>query len=93
MVIGICTLYLVLPSGSSLKEKRRVVNSIRDRIKSRYNVSVVEVDNHNSARQITIGIACVSNSSGHARKIMSNIIEFVGQNYIYETFDYEVEII
>jgi hypothetical protein len=91
MVVGICTLYLVLPSGNSLKEKRQVVNSIRDRIKSRYNVSIAEVDDHNSIRRITMGIACVSNSSCHAQGIISSIIEFVSQNYIYETFDYEVE--
>jgi len=93
MVVGICTLYILLPHGNSLKEKRQIVTSIKDRIKARYNVSIAEVDNHDSRRRITLGIACVSNSSNHASQVLASIIDFVSQNYVYEMLDYEVEIL
>ena len=44
MHIGICTIYLRLPEARSLKEKRRVIKSIKDRIGNKFNVSIAEVD-------------------------------------------------
>ena len=62
-----CTvrLELELPFASSLKEKRQILRSIKDRLR-RKNVSVVESDNHNVWQRATVELALAAVSRGAA---------------------------
>lgn len=77
----------------SLKEKRQVVKSIIGRLKSRYNISIAEVDLHDSWQTTIIGFACVSNDTGHANEIISKVIKFIDQDTRVEILDYYIEIL
>jgi uncharacterized protein YlxP (DUF503 family) len=59
MIVGICVFELHLPSSRSLKDKRRVVKSMIDRIYQRYRVSIAETDFHDLHQRAEIGIAAV----------------------------------
>ena len=59
-IVGLCTLELQVPASSSLKDKRRVVRSVRDRLRSKFNVSVAEVGELDSWQFATIALVCVS---------------------------------
>lgn len=78
MVVGISVCELHLPSARSLKEKRRVVKSLVDRIHRRYRVSVAETDYHDLHQRAEISIAVVGNREGEITDLMEqlrNLIE------------------
>lgn len=77
MNIGICRIDLEFPDSHSLKDKRRVLRSIVERVQSRFNVSIAEVDHHDNRRIATLGITCVSNDTRHANKIISTLVQYV----------------
>jgi len=92
MYVGICTLHLRLLNNHSLKEKRRVVKSIKDRVKNKFNVSIAEVDKLDKWQYATIGVAYVSNSAGLVNSTLSNVVDFIGKIRLAEVVDYEIEI-
>jgi uncharacterized protein len=92
MHVGVCTLHLRLASSHSLKEKRRIVKSIKDRVRSRFNVSIAEVDALDSWQWATIGIACVSNETTFTNSVLSNVVNFIDNMRLAELVDYHIEI-
>lgn len=60
MIIGISVFELHLPSSRSLKDKRRVVKSLIDRVHQRYRVSIAETDFHDLHQRAEIAIAVVA---------------------------------
>jgi uncharacterized protein len=72
-IIGVLTLELRIEHAHSLKEKRHVVKSLKDRLRGKFNVSVAEIDDmdiHNSA---VIAVATVSSSRPFAEKILQAV--------------------
>lgn len=63
MLVGTMTAQMYMHGIASLKEKRSIVKSVIGRLKSRYNVSVSEVDQQDSRSSAVIGIAVVGNDS------------------------------
>lgn len=80
MIIGICHLVLQIPEAHSLKDKRRVVKSITQRVQNRFNVSIAEVDSQESWQSAGIGLVAVSNSSRHVDEVLQTVIRFVEEN-------------
>lgn len=93
MVIGACTLELMIYEANSLKEKRQVIKSIVERIKSRYNVSIAEVGMNDIWRTGAIGIACVSNDTVHAKKMIHNVMKFIERDGRVEITRHNIEIL
>ena len=60
MIIGISVFELHLPASRSLKDKRRVVKSLIDRVHQRYRVSVAETDFHDLHQRAEIAVAAVT---------------------------------
>ena len=77
MPVGYCLLEMRLPESGSLKGKRSVLRSVTQRVRSRYNVSVAEIGDHDSWQMMTIGISCVSNSGAHCREQLEKVVDFV----------------
>ncbi|MBR0105565.1 MAG: DUF503 domain-containing protein [Firmicutes bacterium] len=77
MIIGTCKIYMRAPWVSTLKEKRSVVKRIIERVKSKFNVSIAEIEDNDIHKSIVIGFACVSNSEAHANSTIDNVINFV----------------
>lgn len=93
MVIGVCKIELSIDEVFSLKEKRHIVKSMIERLRSRYNASVAEVDFNDKWQRAVIGISCVSNEAGHADSMMANIVNFVENDGRAVLVDYSTEII
>lgn len=64
----------------SLKEKRMVVQSIIQKLKNKFNISVAEVDEQDIHQTIVIGMAGVCGSSSQVSSTMENIIAFIESN-------------
>lgn len=91
MVIGVCRIVLSIDEVFSLKEKRHIVKSIIERLKSRFNASVAEVDLNDTWKNAVIGIACVSNEAAHADSMMANMVNFVENDGRAVLVDYSTE--
>ena len=92
MHIGICTLHLRLLESGSLKEKRRAVKSIEDRVRNKFNVSIAEIDGLDKWQWATLGVACVSNDARFVNSMLSSIVDFINGMRLAELVDYEIEI-
>lgn len=77
MIIGVMKAQLHLQGINSLKEKRGIVKSVIGRLKSRFNVSVSEVDHQDEKRSAVIGIALVSNETRFIDQQFDAIINFM----------------
>jgi uncharacterized protein YlxP (DUF503 family) len=80
MTIGVAQITLYLEAADSLKDKRRVVKSLIQRLHNRFNVAAAEVADLDDHRVATIGVAVVSNSGAHCSDILAAVIAFVDGN-------------
>jgi len=91
MFIGLCTIELHIPDSGSLKGKRQVIKSIKDRIRQNYNVSVAEIDGHDLWQRITLGIACVGKEKGYINGTLDKIIDSLERNHSVQLLKYKIE--
>lgn len=77
MIIGMMTAHISLPGVTSLKGKRSVIKSLIGRLKSRFNISIAEVDHQDNKTRAVIGIAIVSNEGRFIDQQFDSIIEFM----------------
>ena len=69
-VIGVLTLELHLEFSHSLKEKRHVIESLKDRLRHKFNVAVAEIDYHDTWQRSVIAAVTVSNDQTYAEKVL-----------------------
>ncbi len=91
MVVGICTVELHIPDSGSLKGKRQVIKSIKDRIRQNYNVSVAEIDGLDLWQKAVLGIACVGNEKRYINGVLDKIVGFLQDNHSIELLNYHIE--
>lgn len=85
MIIGLLTVKLHIPGSGSLKEKRMVVKSLKDRLRNKFNVSVSEIDNHEKWQLADIAVVNISTDKAQVNSILSkalNLIEDCKDIYI-----------
>ena len=80
MKVAMCIIRLHFPENGSLKDKRRILQSIITRVKNKYNVSISEVDDQDLWQVATIGIAYVTDSTSQANEVLSKVIDFISNN-------------
>ncbi len=69
------TLEVHLPYAHSLKDKRQVLRSLKDRLRSHFNVAVAEVDHQELWQRATIGVVSISNEQAHVSRLLENVEE------------------
>ena len=73
--IGVLTLELRIESSHSLKEKRHVVQSLKDRLRHKFNVSVAEIAHQDLWQLATVAAVTVSSDREHAEKVLRSVEE------------------
>jgi uncharacterized protein YlxP (DUF503 family) len=71
--IGVLTLEIHVEHSHSLKEKRHVVKSLKDRLRERFNVSVAEIDHLDSWQNSVVAAVTVSNDRTHAEQVLQAV--------------------
>ena len=71
--IGVLTLEIHVEESHSLKEKRHVVKSLKDRLRERFNVSVAEIDYLDSWQNSVVAAVTVSNDRIYAEQILQAV--------------------
>jgi uncharacterized protein YlxP (DUF503 family) len=77
MVVSMIQILIELPEAGTIKDKRRVVRSIRDKLRVKFRMSVAEVDLQDSLAFAQIGGALVSNSKEFGEKVMQKALMLV----------------
>jgi len=77
MIVGVMTAHLSLHGITSLKGKRSIVKSVIGRLKSRFNISISEVDHQDSKTIAVIGISIVGNESRFINQQFDSILDFM----------------
>jgi uncharacterized protein YlxP (DUF503 family) len=92
MAVGVCRIELFLHGNSSLKGKRQILKSIKDRVKNNFNVSIAELNNKDKWQIAKIGVAAISDDKGYLNSILNKVTDFVGKMHIAEILNYTIEI-
>jgi hypothetical protein len=93
MFVGVLTLTLAIPEAMSLKDKRRAIRSLKDRLAGKHNVSVAEVDDLDEHRSAVIGVAMVANDRRFVDGCLSKIVDEVRVSRWVNLVDYEIEFV
>ena len=71
--IGVLTLELRLENSHSLKDKRHVVKSLKDRLRNRFNVSVAEIDGQDLWQRATVAAVTVASDHTRAEQVLQSV--------------------
>lgn len=91
MFIGLCTVELHIPNGHSLKEKRKVVVGLKDRLRRKFNLSVAEVDDQDLWQRAVLGMACVANDGAYVNKVLDQALNLVRSVPALELIHHRIE--
>jgi len=92
MVVGVLQMRLLVREATTLKDKRRVVKSLRDRLRHEFNVSASEVDALDLVQTAVLGVAVVTNDGAFADQVLAKVVDFVRRSPA-ELVRYETELI
>ena len=90
MVIGFLSLEIYLPYSHSLKEKRKTIVSLKDRVKKKYNVAFAELDYHDKWQRSKIGMVTLNKRKTMIDSIFQKIIADAEENIEGEIIKTEV---
>ncbi|NOS83353.1 MAG: DUF503 domain-containing protein [Nitrospira sp.] len=93
MVVGLCTIELFIPESQSLKDKRRVLLSLKDRLREKFNLSVAEVDGQDLWQKAVLGLACVANEGRHVNQVCDQALNLIRTVHAVEIVQSRVEIL
>ena len=77
MTVGLCTVELFMPDGHSLKDKRQVLQSLKTRLRDKFNLSVAEVGDQDLWQKAILGMACVANESAHVNQVLDQAVNLI----------------
>lgn len=93
MVVGICQIRLIIQDTLSLKEKRRILKSILDRVRNRFPVSIAEVGDQDLWQSSLIGFCMVSNEQQIVHAAIDKVVNFIEDLCLAEVNVFHIEII
>ena len=92
MFVGTLQIDLYLPGCLSLKEKRFALQSLKSRLRNKFNVSVAEVGYQDKWQRTMIACAVVSNEKKHIDRMLNNIFQFIDQDTRSEIIEHLREV-
>ena len=93
MVVGMMKIILHVHDNRSLKGKRKVVRSMVDKVKHKFNVAIAEVGSNDKWQKIELGVSAVGNDRRHIDTSLNTVLSYLESLYLAEIIDSTVEII
>lgn len=93
MVVGLLNIKIVVRDSRSLKDKRQVIKSLKDKTRQRYNVSVSEVGAQDNHKQCLLAVAMVGNEKRYVNSVLSTLVNSFRLFPGVELVDYELDFI
>jgi len=91
MIVGTLQLRFVVRDAQSLKDKRRVLKGLKDRLRGKFNVSAAEVDSLDHRQHAVLGVAMVANDRRFIESALSKVVDQVRGLHTISLIDYELE--
>ncbi len=93
MAISVSIFELHLPEARSLKQKRKVIKSLIERIHRRFRVSIAETDHHDLHQRSEISIAAVARSDAASRRLMDQVRNLIDSEPAAMLLDWDPQIL
>lgn len=93
MTVGICVVELYIPLSGSLKGKRQVLQSIKVKIKNKFNVAVAEVGEQDLWQKAILGITTVANDKSFVNEVLDKVVGFISGNPEVEVVRHQLEFV
>jgi len=90
MVIGFLILEIHFPYSQSLKEKRKELNRLKDRIRQKYNVAMAELDFQNTWQRTKIGIVSLNSQKIVVANLLHKILQDIEESIDGEILSHEI---
>ena len=75
--IGVLLIQLYIPSAQSLKDKRMVLKSLKDKVRLKFNVSISELDRDDKWQAASLGISMIGNDKRYMDGCLQNILSYI----------------
>ena len=75
MPVGLLTLELHIPDAQSLKDKRQVLRSLKDKLRRDFNVAVAELEHQDTWQRSVVGVVTISNEEKHLREVLQKVLD------------------
>ncbi len=92
MVIGSLRVRLLVRESYTLKDKRQVVRSIKDRLRNSFNVAIAEVDAEDDRQLVVLGLATVANETEAVRSLLEEVGKALRSHPVAEFIDQQLEV-
>jgi uncharacterized protein YlxP (DUF503 family) len=90
--IGLLTVRVHIPLCNSLKAKRMVIKSLKERLTNKFNISVAESGNHDKWQLSDIAVANVSTDKAHVDSALSNVLNYIENFHEVDVVDHRIEL-
>lgn len=77
MIVGVLRIELAIGDARSLKDKRRIIKSIKERMTNTFNVSAAEVDALDAHQRAVLGVAVVANEARFVASCLDKIVDWI----------------
>jgi uncharacterized protein YlxP (DUF503 family) len=92
MVVGVLRVRLGVFDAQSLKDKRRITKSLKDRLGAKHNVSIAEVDDLDHRQAATLGLAMIANEARFVESALHKIVDEIRAFPRASLMDYEIDL-
>ena len=93
MFVGISRIDIYLPENHSLKDKRQATRRIVEKTRSKFSISIAEVERTNLWQRATVGFSVVGATADQVQKIIETVQEFIESLYIGKIIDTKTEVV
>ncbi|MBP1746249.1 MAG: putative cytosolic protein [Deltaproteobacteria bacterium] len=93
MIVGISTIEIFFPENQSLKDKRQALRKIVEKTRSKFSISIMEINQNNLWQRAQIGFSVIGVKQDHVNRMIDNVHEYIESLYIGSVIDTKTEII
>jgi uncharacterized protein len=93
MPVGLLTLEIYIPDSHSLKDKRQVLRSLKDRLRARFNVAVAELDGQDTWQRAQVGVVTLSNNAAHVEQSLQAVFAEAENLLGRDLIDHNMEVL
>ncbi len=93
MIVGLCTVELLISESRSLKGKRQILVSLKDRLRDKFNLSVAEVDGQDLWQKAVLGMACIANEGKHVNQVLEQALNLIRSVPMVEVLRSRIELL
>lgn len=92
MVVGTLKIEFLLSDNRSLKGKRKIVRSMVDKVRNKFNMSIAEVGSNDRWQKIELGVSAIGNDRRHIDSSLNSVLRFLDSLCLAQIVDTEMEI-